>query len=260
MRRIEVRPGDRSRGGLLLTGAAACVLALLLLPAGLSAQSSSDFLFRSPTVTLGVYGGYAVPGADSEIFDFTTERLTVERGDFRSVALGGRLSIRVDERLDLALDVSHAGTEQRSEFRDWVDQDDRPIEQTTSFSRTPVTLNVEVYPWERGRSIGRFVWIPRSVSPYVGAGGGILWYDFRQEGDFVDVDTRDIFTDAFVSDDQTLAGQLFAGVDVSLGPRFFVSGEVRHVWASADMEDDFVGFDRIDLSGFQTTVGVSVRL
>jgi outer membrane receptor protein involved in Fe transport len=244
-------------------GPAAAIVALLvvaLLPHGVTAQSSSDFLFRSPSVTLGVYGGYAVPGAESDIFEFTTGDLTAERSDFRSLAVGGRLGIRVSERLDVALDVGHSRSETDTEYREWVDLEDRPIEQTTTFSRTPVTLNLEVHPWKRGRSIGRFVWIPRSVSPYLGAGAGLVWYDFTMRGDFVDIDTQDIFRSTLASSDQTLAGQVFAGLDVSLSPRFLLDVQVRHVWASTELDDDFEDFDPIDLSGFQSTVGIAVRL
>lgn len=265
MRRREARSGLPSRPGTAL-GSAAALVALALLPVGAAAQSSSDFLFGSPSVTLGVYGGYAIPGADGGAFDFTTQELTVERSDFASVTLGGRLAVRLHERVDLALDVAHAGANARSEYREWVDQDDRPIEQTTSFSRTPVTLGVKVYPWDRGRSIGRFVWIPRGVSPYVGAGAGIVWYEYNQVGDFVDYETLDIFAGDFDSDGQAAAGRAFAGLDVSLGPRFLVNGEVRYLWAGTDMDtDEFVEDDgvsplHIGLSGLSTTVGVAVRL
>lgn len=241
---------------------AAPILALLLLlpthPA--VAQDSDGFLFGRPTMTLGLYGGYAVPGAGSEIFEFVRDRLTVDRGDFRSAAFGGWLGVRVSERLDVTLDVARSGAETASEFRDWVDLDDNPIRQTTSLSRTSATLNVKAYARERGRSIGRYVWIPRGVSPYLGAGGGLLWYGFEQEGDFVDFQTLDIFRDEFRSDGQTAVWQLLGGVDVSVSPRLLLTAELRHAWASAEMGEDFVGFDPIDLSGFQGTVGMALRM
>lgn len=251
-----IRPGP-------LAGTArlpAVLLALLLAAAPAAAQESDGFLFGRPHVTLGVYGGYALPGTGSQIFDFTRERLTVEETDFRSAAFGGWAGVRVSERLDVTLDLAHAGSETPSEFRDWVDQDDRPIRQTTSFSRTTATLNVKAYAWDRGRAIGQYVWIPRGVSPYVGAGGGFVWYEFRQEGSFVDFQTLDIFRDEFASEGRATTWHLFGGVDVSVSPRLAVTAEVRHGWASAEMDEDFVGFDPIDLSGFQGTLGLSVRL
>lgn len=207
-----------------------------------------------------MHGGYAVPRAGSEIFDFTRDRLTVSDGDFQSTAFGGWLGVGLTDRLELAVDIARADAETESEFRNWVDQNDRPIEQTTSFGRTSATLNVKVYPWGRGRSIGEHVWIPRAVSPWLGAGGGFLWYGFEQDGDFVDFQTLDIFSARFTSEGRTTTGHLFGGLDVTLTPRFVATGQLRFGWASAGMGEDFVGFDDIDLSGFQGAVGLAVRL
>lgn len=239
---------------------AAGLLALPVLTGTAAAQDSGGFLFGRPAATLGGHVGYAVPGAGSEIFSFTREQLTVEDGDFRTAAFGAWLGVRVTERLDLALDVGHAGNETASEFREWVDQDDRPIRQTTTFSRTSLTASARVYPWDRGRSIGRHVWIPRGVAPFVGAGGGLLWYTFEQEGDFVDFRTLDVFEDDFLSEGRTGTWYVLGGADLTISPRLLVRAEIRHAWASAEMDDDFVGFDPIDLSGFQGTVGMAVRL
>ena len=41
----------------------------------------------------------------------------------------------------------------------------------------------------RGREISSRAWIPSAVTPYVGAGGGVLHYQFLQFGDFIDVDS-----------------------------------------------------------------------
>lgn len=236
------------------------VLLLLVLPASAAAQDDSGFLFEEPRLTLGVHGGYAVPRAGSEIFDFTRERLTVDDGDFRSGAFGGWLGVGLLDRLEVALDVTRAHGETRSEFRNWVDQNDQPIEQTTSFGRTTATLDLKLYPWGRGRAIGEHVWIPRRVSPWLGAGAGFLWYEFGQNGDFVDFQTLDVFRARFSSEGRTTTRHVAAGVDVTLNPRFFVTGRLRYGWASAAMGEDFVGFDDIDLSGFQGGVGLAVRL
>jgi hypothetical protein len=50
-----------------------------------------------------------------------------------------------------------------------------------------------------------------------------------------------------------------AGVDVSLGARFFVNAEARYTRARAPLGRDFVGFDGIDLSGFTMTAGLAAR-
>ena len=118
---------------------------------------------------------------------------------------------------------------------------------------------MKAYLRDRGRSIGRFAWVPADWAPYVGAGAGWVWYRFRQDGDFVDFETLDIFPDTYTSKGRAPTLHLYGGADWSLGPSFFLTGEARYAWASADLSGDFVDFDPVDLSGLQATVGLSVR-
>lgn len=238
---------------------AAMVLAPLTATGGLEAQSPDGFLFKSPSVTLSFRGGYAVPNSGSEIFDFIQEQLTVEKNDFNSMTVAGEVAIHVAERIDLAFGVGFAKSTKRSEFRDWVGGDDLPIEQSTELTRIPITATVKYYLLDRGRSVSSLAWIPARWTPYLGIGGGLISYDFEQVGEFVDFETFDIFPDLLVSSGKTGTAHLVGGADVSLSPRFLISAEGRYSWASAAMGQDFSGFDNMDLSGFQATVGIGVR-
>ncbi|MFV1985971.1 MAG: hypothetical protein ACC682_01710 [Gemmatimonadota bacterium] len=248
--------GERVQHVLLAPGFA--LLAGVVLTGAVAAQAP-DFLFKRPTVTLGVKVGYAVPRANSEIFDFTREQLTVDKSDFNAWSLAGELGVRATDRIDVALGVGGEWSSTRSEFREFVGTDDLPIEQDTRLTRVPVTLGVKAYLLGRGRRISELAWIPSKWAPYVGGGGGFAWYRFQQVGEFVDFDTLDIFFDDFESMGVAPLAYLTAGMDFSLGPRWFLNGETRYSWASAGMDRDFVDFDDIDLAGFRGTVGMSVR-
>ena len=138
--------------------------------------------------------------------------------------------------------------------------DDLPIHQVTKFRRIPVTVSLKTYLWDRGRSIGRFAWVPRAWAPYVGAGGGYVWYSFEQEGDWVDYEDLAIFWDNFLSEGGAGTFHFFAGADYSISERLLLTGEGRYSFASADLDRDFYDeFDKIDLAGFQATIGISVR-
>jgi hypothetical protein len=242
-----------------LIGALSAILVAGLALPGAAAAQGSGFSFNPPKVTLGLRLGYSLPSAGSEIFDFTQENLTVDKSDFNAVYFGGEFGVWIIEHLDVALGLGYERSDTRSEFKDWVGDDDLPIEQNTRFTRIPLTVGVKAYPWERGRRIGSLAWIPKRWAPYLGAGAGVLWYRFEQIGEFVDFETFDIFYDEFESRGSSLLAYLSAGVDVSLGTRWLVTGEARYAWASAEMERDFVGFDKIDLAGFRATAGFSVR-
>ena len=224
------------------------------------AQGSGEgFLFHSPHGVVAVRGGFAHANAGSDIFSFTTDQLTVDRGDFSGFTIGADLTLRIAPRFGVVLGASYAGTSTPSEFRNFVDQNNLPIEQTTTYQRVPVTASLKAYLTPPGRAVGHFAWIPARLAPYVGGGGGAEWYRFRQRGDFVDFQTNDVFHDSFASSGWAPEAHAMAGVDVSLGTRFVLEGEGRYTWAKARLGDDFSGFDRIDLSGFAVTAGVGIR-
>jgi len=236
------------------------VAAVLLAAPSVQAQGSGrGFLFSEPVASLALRGGFDRAMAGSDIFSFTTTQLTLDRGDFSALTVGADLSFRVTPRIDVVFGGAYAGTSAPSEFRDFVDQDDLPIEQTTSFRRVPLMASVKAYLTPRGRSIGRFAWVPARYAPYVGAGGGAMWYRFRQQGDFINFRTNDVFSDDIASSGWTPMAHALAGIDYSLSPRFALTGEGRYAWARANLSEQFEGFDRIDLSGFTATAGISVR-
>jgi outer membrane protein W len=224
------------------------------------AQGAGDgFLFGAPTGSLTIRGGWAVASARSDLFSFTTEQLTLKRGDFSSPSGDVDLAFFVNPRTQIVASASVASRSKSSEFRNYIDNNDLPIEQTTSFLRVPVTIGVKRYLTPTGRSIGKFAWIPARVAPYVGGGVGAMYYRFRQSGDFIDFKTLDVFSSLFASDGWTPTAHGQAGIDYSLNPRFALTGEARYIWSKASLSHDFSGFENLDLSGFSTTVGLAVR-
>lgn len=241
------------------------LLPLVLLAAGFTALPGSaaaqerDFLFERPRVSIGVFGGYAIPREGSDIYDEVQDLLTIDEGDFRSFAFRAEVAVRATERVDVALDLGVSEKQVDSEYRDFIGTDDLPILQSTELSRIPVTLSGKYYLKDRGRSVSRFAWIPESWAPYLGAGFGFVSYEFRQAGEVVDFETFDIFNDVFVSDGTAPIVQVLGGVDLSLGPRFLFTVDGRYAWASHDLGADFVDFEDIDLAGAELSAGFKIR-
>jgi hypothetical protein len=239
---------------------APALAAALFLAAPVHAQSGGDgFLFKPPSGTVAFRIGFDHARAGSDLFDFTTDQLTVDRGDFSGATIAGDVSIRLSRRADVLISIAHSRARNRSEFRHWLDNAGLPIEQTTTFRRVPLTGSIRMYLAQPGRSIGHFAWVPARFSPYVGAGGGVMWYSFAQTGDFIDFVTTRVFPDSFDSSGWAPTVHGIGGVDISLHPRFALTTEARYEWGSAELSSDFAGFDRIDLSGFTLTTGISVR-
>ena len=238
---------------------ASIIAATVSVAASARAQDGDGFLFNPPTGSWSVRGGYAMPSANSDLFKFTTDNLTINRADFGAFDVGGDVALTLKPRLDLVFDISYSGMSKPSEFRNFVDNNQQPIQQTTSFQRTPLTVNLRYYLTERGRQIGHYAWVPNRVAPYVGAGVGAMYYDFEQKGDFIDDSTRAVFPDTFRSRGWAPVGQVLGGAEWMLGTNWALKTEARYVMGSAAPSSDFQGFHRIDLSGFATSAGFFLR-
>lgn len=225
------------------------------------AQRSGDgYLFREPTARITIRGGYAQAMASSDIFEQVVTDLTLSKSDFGGLTAAAEMGFALTNRIEISFDASVMHSNTTSEFRKFVDNNDLPIEQKTAFTRVPLTANLRFYLTETGRSVGRLAWIPSHIVPWVGAGGGATWYRFRQEGDFIDFDTKNVFADQLESSAWAPTVQGMAGVDVSLSPSIALRGDARYLWAKGSLERDFRGFERIDLSGVSVTLGLTYRM
>lgn len=229
-------------------------------PAPAIAQPSPDFLFGSPKGMIGLRSGWLFSRADSELFAFVQRHLTVDRKDFNAPAIGVDVEAAMGPRASAIVGFDFARTSKDSEYRDFVDNQRLPITQTTRLTELNLSGSVKLAVTPRGREISSRAWIPAAVTPYVGAGAGILKYEFLQFGDFIDVNTvnREIFTDTLRSSGWTPSAQVFGGVDVRVYKRLYLSGEARYLWSNATAGSDFSddSLDSIDLAGLKATVGI----
>jgi hypothetical protein len=233
--------------------------AVVALPCGLRAQGGEGFLFDEPNVSLKFESGYGWQTASSDIYDWVMQEHTIGQRDFDAPYFEGELGLGVTERLEVAIAVGYQSGSVQSEYRDWVDTDDRPIFQTTKLKQIPAVASLKLFPFPRGRQIGRFAWVPRTFNPFIGGGVGFISYDFEQDGDFVDYETLDIYYDRIVSSGESFLARAQAGFNLSLGNQFVLTAEGRYNWSNTPMEGGFVGFDNIDLDGLQLIGGLAVR-
>ncbi len=238
--------------------AIALAFALLTYPALARAQSSPDFLFASPKGMIGVRSGWLFASAKSDLFTFVQRHLTVDRKDFNAPAIGMDVEIAMGPRLSAIGGFDFSRASKDSEYRDFVDNQRLPITQTTTLDELNLSGSLKVAITPRGREISSRAFIPAAVTPYVGAGAGVMRYKFVQFGDFIDVDSANsaIFSDTFRSAGWAPTAHIFGGVDVRVYKRLYLSGEGRYLWSSGGPDRDFIDFDPIDLAGFKATAGV----
>jgi len=223
-------------------------------------RSAPDFLFGEPRGSIGVRASWVFARAGSDLFEFVQKQLTIDERDFDGPALAVDVGFAASPRMDVLFGFEFSDARTTSEYRDYVDNNRRPITQETELREANVSGSVRIALMRRGRSVSRLAWIPRRATPYAGAGGGVLWYRFEQRGDFIDVFAQrlTVFRDRLTSQGWTPSAHAFGGVDVRLYRRLFAAVEGRYLWASAPLERSFERFDPIDLAGFRLTAGINV--
>jgi len=220
---------------------AAVVLALCVLVALPAAADAGG---------LDVRLGANWPSADSILFDDDEELYFVSDGDWVGFTGGAEYSLKLVDNLELGFHVDGYGKNVDTAYRDFVRDDGSDIRQTLELDIVPVGVTVRLIPTSRRAK----------VAPFLGVGGDLVLYQYKEYGDFIDFFDPDlpVIFDSFQSDGVTV------GVHVTGGLRFYVSddfaivGEARYLWAKDDMDDDFRG-NRIDLGGWSATLGLHIR-
>ena len=239
---------------------ACCAMAVLILSASTSSAQSDpnpDFLFGRPKGSIGVRSGWLFARTGSDLFDFVESQLTIGRNDFNAPALAVDIGVTASRRVDVVFGFDYSRATINSEYRRLVDNNRLPIAQRTRLQQVNLSGSAKIALIPRGREVGRLAWIPRPVAPYAGAGAGFLRYSFDQSGDFVDFLDLSVFSATLRSSGWTPSTQVFAGADIKVRRRLFLTGEARYLWAKAPLGQDFTGFDRIDLTGARLTAGVN---
>jgi hypothetical protein len=241
------------------TLAFAALLGATVSSSAVAQRGGPGFMFGEPRAALTIRTGWAAARAGSDLFEYTSGLLTLDRADFSSPSLDVDVSWHITPTTMMAASLSLTSTTRRSEFRDYVDNNEFPIEQTTEFARRALTLGIKQYIGAPGHSIGRYAWVPTRTVPYVGIGAGTMYYNFRQSGDFIDFQTFDVFSSQYASSGWVPTAYARGGIEYSLSSRMGLVGDARYNWASAELSDDFSGFERLDLSGLSVTVGLNIR-
>ena len=221
-------------------------------------RPAPDFFFRPPQGSIALRGSFLFPRAGSDWYDFVTDQLTLDASDFKAPEFAMDVGVAIGSRVEAIAGFEASKTNTRSEYRRFVDNNRLPIEQATSVQLLNFTGSVKVPLLSRGREISSLAWVPRTVVPYAGAGAGVLRYQVEQTGDFIDYVDLSVFSDVFRSRGWTPSAQVFAGVDVRVFRRLYVTFDGRYRWASGDLGQEWINFDPIDLAGAHVSAGVNI--
>lgn len=260
------RTGSHSKPRHVLALVPVLALLLVLSPPSVSPAAAQDFLFSSPSGSVGLRGGWNAARAGSDVFDDLISEFTLDREDFAGFVGGADLGISLTRRLDLVLGGSYSSRGKvTSEYREWEGSDGDPVLQTARLEQIPLTGGFKFYLTPRGTSIGQFAWVPSRLALYVGGAGGMTHHRFEFGGEFIDEnDCNDegciVLENTLSSNGWSPTVHAFGGMDISVTRRAFLTLEARQAWASADLDETyFQDYEPIDLNGLQLTLGWSLR-
>lgn len=209
-------------------------------PRGFDSRASGDVLVRD-------LEGRPLTGAPA-----LSDALVFDISDFRTGHVFGEWSVGVGKHLEFGGGVGFSQRSVPSVYADVVDENGRDIEQTLKLRVVPITGVVRFLPFGT----------PSTVQPYVGAGFGVVRYNYSEFGSFVDSDTLDIFNDKFTASGTAPAGVFLGGVKLPIGGDIYsMSIEGRYLWAVGDTGGLNNGFldEKIDLSGWMLNGGFQIR-
>ncbi len=192
------------------------------------------------------YMGIFEPKSDSQFWDEYFVTFTGSPSSLNDLVFGTDYLWRTSRNGGVLFGISFYNGDSTLAYRDWEDADGQDISHTASLGLSDLTA---AYVVRFGRS---------SVRPYVGAGAGMLWWQFREEGyfiDFGDEENLPIFFGNYRADGLTWELFALAGFDFRLSHRWSFFFEGRYRWAEAELNKDFAGFGTIDLSGVQAVGG-----
>ncbi len=213
----------------------------------------------APTRAAGLdlrLGGF-FPQTHSNLFDDAAELFFVDpKKDFRGVTGGIEYSTVLTDNVELGFSLDGFDQMRDTSYRDYTHPDGGEIRQTLKLSIVPLGATIRFVP--TGRRV--------AVAPYVGVGADLIYWRWREYGEFVDFGDPNlgIGSDSFRSDGWKPGFHVTGGVRFRVTHDFAVVAEGRYQRAKARMGDDFApngpGLENeIDLSGWSATVGVHIR-
>lgn len=223
--------------------------------------SAQDDYFLTNRVTLFQFnGGWAEPDTDSAIFDFSEEMLTFDADEMDGTVWSFNIYRQLNELVAVGGGWSFHTESVPSEDRFYEYENGTPILQETQLDTTWFGLLAQITPLGAGTSYGTRAWAPRVFVPYIQFGVGFVGWDFSQSGEFVDVDTLEVFLDHFSDDGVAAALRAGVGCRINLHKNIDMDFNMLYTHAEDDLEGDFEGFGELNLSSRSVNMGFIIRI
>ena len=224
--------------------------------------------------------GYFVPrmsGGEDSLWNIEFENMSLKKSEYQSGMIGLAYEHFLNRQFRLVLSVDFYSRDKAGFYRDWSMYKienmyfafpasyypyGEMIIHSFRVSQTPLQVSLKVTPL--GRQV-RFV-------PYFGGGLGIYFWSVKLAGDMVDFSDEYIYTDPDLGDVSvypvfytyarepkriSLGSNVFAGIMIPLGRQVTLDLNLRYQFLKPEFHEDFVGFEKFDLSGYALVAGIN---
>jgi len=177
---------------------------------------------------------------------------TGDAESFEDLGVGADFRYALGERLSVLFSGELYSGEEDLAYRDFVDDQNRDIFHTTTLDIASLTAGLTFNLTGRGAA----------VVPYLGAGGGVYFWDLEESGDFIDfLDPLGptIITATFQDDGEALGYYWLAGIEVPLGTQWSFFAEGRWHRVEDELSGEFADLGDLDLSGRRINGGFAWR-
>ena len=216
-------------------------------------------------------GGY-FPTTDSDFFKEQENAYSFDGSDLNGVTGGVGYTATLNNYVELDVNADFFYGSTRSADADFEDQNGNLILHDSRLSVIQLTVGFRVLPFgrygRRGQEGRHYV---RRPAPYLGAGVGMAYWQYEEEGDFVFADPSDpsgftVDYDRVLDSGLEFETHVQAGIDFPIGPDWNLTLEARRSWAEANLSDAFPSTAisitdprKLDLGGYSLLFGASVR-
>lgn len=217
----------------------ACAFTIVGLAPAVRAESGLEVRF-----------GALFPAAKGDIFADNSTLFGAEKSDWVGFTGGVEFGASLNRNLELGVAVDGYDRTLHTSYRDFVRPGGDEIQQDLKLTVVPMSLTLRVL----GGS-------PRGLRPYVLVGANVYYWEYREEGDFIDFyrPGLPVSYDYFSSSGAAFGLHAGAGLRVPVSDDVSVTLEGRYNFADeVEMGDDF-DQNHIDVSGIAATVGVRLR-
>lgn len=211
-------------------------------------------MLSSPMLQAGCLNlkiGLFYPSMNSDLWEDNMNNLALNKQDMQAAYYGIEYEHFINRNVSFTLEGGYYEKEHYTFYRDYEYEDGSNINQNISLEMASLEANFKIYP----------IGYQQRFYPYLGAGGGIYYWKYKQWGDFID------FTNDTVSENEYAESSVYSpGFNVkggmvmrfSRGLGVFVEG--RYQYVKGNLSSAFEGFEKFDLSGFSLSVGMSLFL